>query len=64
MTTSRKRKAPGRAQSQEERRAMGNRVITSITLSPEALEALDKLKGKESRGVFIEELIFNEANRG
>lgn len=57
MTTEKRKKAPGRTFTQAERRAAGAREIVSITLTPEAKEALDLLRGTDSRGDYIEALI-------
>lgn len=43
---------------------MGTKLIVAITLTPEALEALDKMRGKESRGAFLEELLREVGRHG
>lgn len=53
-----KKKAPsGRTMSQAERRAVGAKSVVSITLTPEGLKALDMLRGSDSRGECIEQLL-------
>lgn len=63
MPTKPRKKAPGRTLSQEERRAVGAKIVKSFTLSVEAIEALDLLRGSESASAFLEELI-HEALHG
>lgn len=59
-----KKTAPGRTLSQEERRAVGAKVIVSIALTPEALTAIDRFRGPEARGAFLERLVKTELARG
>lgn len=48
---------PGSTWTQDERRALGAKIIVSMVLTAEGLKALDKMRGKSARGVFVEELL-------